>query len=398
MENNQEQYEKASLILRYLRGGLTPKEEEELEHWLDAAEQNRVFFEKLKEERELEQELSFFTALDTEKAWQRIASQTIEKDKAISLWRRNTAIWKYAAVIALMLAAALSFYYTQIMQHPAANELASTMPEQQVEEIVPGGDKAKLTFSDGSVFLLEDMANGTVREENGVKVSKQEGQVTFEIAGNSSSQVFFNTISTPVGGQYQVILPDGTKVWLNSASTLYFPSAFVKNERVVELTGEGYFEVSKNRQKPFKVKVNEAVIEVLGTHFNIMAYANERYLTTTLLEGSVKVNKGSKSQLMVPGQQARIGEDILLRNVDVEEAVAWKNGLFYFHKADIATIMRQLERWYGIEAAYSGEISSKHFSGIISRDTEIDKVLEMLSLTKTVRFKTEGRRIVVTTI
>ncbi|MHC2992752.1 hypothetical protein OB13_14610, partial [Pontibacter sp. HJ8] len=172
----------------------------------------------------------------------------------------------------------------------------------------------------------------------------------------------------------------------------------VKNERVVELTGEGYFEVSKNRQKPFKVKVNEVEIEVLGTHFNIMAYANEGHLTTTLLEGSVKVNKGSKSQLMVPGQQARIGEDILLRNVDVEEAVAWKNGLFYFNNADIATIMRQLERWYGIEAAYSGAISSKHFSGIISRDTEIDKVLEMLSLTKTVRFKTEGRRIVVTTI
>jgi ferric-dicitrate binding protein FerR (iron transport regulator) len=297
-----------------------------------------------------------------------------------------------------MLATAFVIYQTQIRKPNPTKEIALAGSEQEVEEILPGGDKAKLTFSDGSVFVLEDMANGTVREEKGLRVLKKDGQVTFELAENNSGQIFFNTITTPVGGKYQVVLPDGSKVWLNSASTLHFPSAFVKNERVVELTGEGYFEISKNQQKPFKVKVNEAVIEVLGTHFNVMAYANEGHLTTTLLEGSVKVNKGSKSQLMVPGQQARIGEDILLKNVDVEEAVAWKNGLFYFNNADIATIIRQLERWYGIEAAYSGEISSKHFSGIISRDTELDKVLEMLSLTKTVRFKTEGRRIVVTTI
>lgn len=397
MENSQEQFKKASLILRHLRGELTPPEEEKMERWLQEKEENRHFFDKIQNERALEKELRFFSAIDTDKAWQRIASQTTAQKQKPGSWR-NTAGWKYAAAIALILATAAVIYQTRIRELHPTKEVAAAGPEQEIEEILPGGDKAKLTFSDGLVFDLEDMANGTVREEKGVKVTKQDGMVTFEIADNNSNLIFFNTISTPVGGQYQVVLPDGTKVWLNSASTLHFPSAFVENERTVELTGEGFFEVAKNQHKPFKVKVNDATVEVLGTHFNIMAYANEGRITATLLEGSVKVHNGSVSKLMMPGQQASIGKEIRLKEVDVDEAVAWKNGLFYFNNEDIATIMRQLERWYGIEAAYSGEISSKHFSGIISRDTEIDKVLEMLALTKSVRFKTEGRRIVVKTI
>ncbi|WP_266202458.1 FecR family protein [Pontibacter kalidii] len=393
MESNQEQFDKANLILRHLRGELSPQEEKELELWLSSGEGNRRLFEKIKGEHE--QALAFFSSLDTDAAWQRVASQTVaQEEQTRSLWR-HTALWKYAAVITLILATSLVVYQTQVRKHSQLAGTARIAPEQQAEEILPGGDKAMLTFSDGSFFVLEELDNGTVREEKGVRVSKKDGLVSFEIADNRSEQVFFNTISTPVGGQYQVVLPDGSKVWLNSASSLHFPSAFVARERVVELTGEGYFEIAKNQQKPFIVKVNSATVEVLGTHFNVMSYANEGRITTTLLEGSVKVGNGNATKVLVPGQQASIGKDILLKEVDVDEAVAWKNGLFYFNNADIGTVMRQLERWYGIEASYSGEVPTKHFSGIISRDTEIDKVLEMLALTRAIEFRTEGRKIIV---
>lgn len=397
MENKQEQFERADLILKYLRGELNQQEEQEMEAWIAESERNRHFFDRIQNEQALEEELEFFSSIDTDKAWQRIAAQTVDQQKTRSLWS-SRAVWKYAAAITLLLATALLIYQSQRSKHAAPAAIAEVTPNQQPEEILPGGDKAKLTFSDGSVFLLEDMQNGMVREEQGVKVSKLDGIVSFEIADSKSDQVFYNTISTPVGGQYQVVLPDGSKVWLNSASSLYFPSAFAGNERIVELTGEAYFEVAKNQQKPFRVKADKATVEVLGTHFNVMAYPNEGQPTATLLEGSVRVGNGSVSKEIVPGQQATIGEDIKLRKVDVDEAVAWKNGLFYFNSADITTVMRQLERWYGIEAAYSGKMSSKHFSGIISRNTEISKVLEMLELTGSIQFKREGRRIVVSTI
>ncbi|WP_276496761.1 FecR domain-containing protein [Pontibacter litorisediminis] len=397
MENHEEHFKKASLLLRYLRGELTLQEEEDIERWIREKESHKRLVDKLRDEQVLEEELHFFSSLDTDKAWQRITSQAVDHEPVKTLWR-NTTVWKYAAVVALVLSAALVIYQAQIKTKHSPEVTATSTLDFEAQEVLPGGDKAKLAVSDGAVFVLEDMANGTVLEENGVRVSKQDGVVQFEIAAGMSEKVLYNTISTPVGGQYQVVLPDGSKVWLNSASSLRFPSAFVESERNVELTGEGYFEVASNKEQPFKVKVNTATVEVLGTHFNIMAYASEGHVTATLLEGSVKVNNGSKSKKMVPGQQADIGEDILLKEVDVDEAVAWKNGLFYFNNEDIATVMRQLERWYGIEVAYSGEMSSKHFSGIISRNTQLDKVLEMLALTGSVRFETEGRKVVVRTM
>lgn len=397
MENKQEQFERADLILKYLKGELNPQEEQEMELWVEESEKNRLFFDRIRNEQALEEELAFFSRIDTDKAWQRIAAQTVDQQKTRSLWSVNT-VWKYAAAITLILGTVFLIYQTQQGKHTAPATIAEVTPKLQPEDILPGGDKAKLTFSDGSVFLLEDMENGTVRQEQGVKVSKLDGVVTFEIADSKSDQVFYNTISTPVGGQYQVVLPDGSKVWLNSASSLYFPSAFVGNERTVELTGEAYFEVARNQKQVFQVKVDEATIEVLGTHFNVMAYANEGRTTATLVEGSVRVKKGNVSKMMTPGQQATIGEDIKLKKVDVDEAIAWKNGLFYFSSADIATVMRQMERWYGIEVAYSGNMSAKHFSGIISRNTEISKMLEMLELTGSIQFRREGRKVVVSTI
>ncbi|MGV3641995.1 MAG: FecR domain-containing protein [Adhaeribacter sp.] len=396
MDNNQPHFEKAELILRHLRGELTQQEEEAFGQWLQADEQNRRFLEKIVNQQQLEEELTFFSSVDTPAAWRRVASQTIEKEEAGSRWQK-AGVWKYAAVIALLLAAVLVIYQTKLKGKDPRPGIAAAAPGQQGEKILPGGNKARLILGDGTVVMLEEVPDGTVREANGLRVFKQEGQVVFNILEDSSSEISYNTISTPVGGQYQVVLPDGSKVWLNSASSLRFPSAFVKHERVVELTGEGYFEIAKNRAKPFRVLANTATVEVLGTHFNLMAYSNEKYIRTTLLEGAVKVGNGREQKRMVPGQQALIGEEIVLKQVDVKEAVAWKNGLFYFRKLDIATVMRQLERWYGIEVHYSGGQPSKHFTGIISRDTDITKVLEMLTMTGAIQVKTEGRKITVST-
>jgi transmembrane sensor len=221
--------------------------------------------------------------------------------------------------------------------------------------------------------------------------------LSYNTLKNKSSEVVYNTISTPRGGQYQLMLADGSKVWLNAASSLRFPASFVGKERKVELLGEAYFEVAKNAKMPFKVKVNGMEVEVLGTHFNINSYENESTIRTTLLEGSVKINKNNSSSLLKPGQQAQMnkaGEIKIINDADVEEAIAWKEGKFQFDRADIHDIMRQLTRWYDVDVEYKGTVSS-HFGGTISRDVNLSQVLNMLHLTGEVKFQVEDRKVVV---
>jgi ferric-dicitrate binding protein FerR (iron transport regulator) len=221
--------------------------------------------------------------------------------------------------------------------------------------------------------------------------------LSYNTLKNKSSEVLYNTISTPRGGQYELMLSDGSKVWLNAASSLRFSASFVGKERKVELLGEAYFEVAKNAAMPFKVKVHGMEVEVLGTHFNINSYDNESMIRTTLLEGSVKINKNNSSSLLKPGQQAQMnkaGEIKIINNVDVEEAIAWKEGKFQFDKADIHDIMRQLARWYDVDVEYKGTVSS-HFGGTISRDVNLSQVLNMLHLTGEVNFQIQDKKVLV---
>jgi ferric-dicitrate binding protein FerR (iron transport regulator) len=207
-----------------------------------------------------------------------------------------------------------------------------------------------------------------------------------------------NTITTPRGGQYQVVLPDGSKVWLNAASSIEFPTSFTGNTRNVSITGEAYFEVAKNAAKPFLVKTNRAVIEVLGTHFNVMAYDDEAEMKTTLLEGAVKVKSGSTSNYLRHGQQAVLnatGQTRVLDDVDVDDATAWKNGIFQFNDAGIEVIMRQASRWYDVNVSYEGQIPVKQFTGRISRKVKASELLNMLAYTG-VKFRIEGKNIIVT--
>lgn len=294
-----------------------------------------------------------------------------------------------------MLASAFAIF--QILNKERVNPAVAIKKLPQLPDVPPGEDKAKLTLADGKVIFLQDIKDGIVREVNGIKITKQDGQIIYQIAQNNlnNQEISFNQITTPKGGQFQVVLPDGSKVWLNSASSLYFPSTFSGSKRRVELTGEGYFEIAENKALPFKVQTNRTTVEVLGTHFNIMAYENENSINTTLLEGSVKVSNGTETKVMVPGQQARINQNIELTAVDVEEVVAWKNGLFQFNNADLPTIMRQLERWYNVDFVNARQLPEKHFTGIISRKTNISQVLKMLELSGGIQFKIEGRRITI---
>ncbi len=200
-----------------------------------------------------------------------------------------------------------------------------------------------------------------------------------KVAGDQQG-VVYNTLSAPTGGQFQLVLPDGSKVWLNSSSSIRFPTEFSGEERKVELTGEAYFEVAKNPTLPFRVSVSGMYVEVLGTHFNIMAYGDESSIKTTLLEGSVRVTKGSSAKVLTPGQQSKMNlkGDINVVDADLEQVIAWKNGYFQFSSDDIETIMRQVARWYDIKVVYKDKIPGGGFSGIVSRKNNISRVLKIL--------------------
>lgn len=258
-----------------------------------------------------------------------------------------------------------------------------------------------LTFADGKTVILDVAKNGALLKHGNAKVVKlDKDQLMFQFAGNTPANKSEgnNTIQTPRGGRYQVTLSDGTSVWLNAMSTLKFPSVFTGDHREVTLEGEAYFEVAKNKKMPFIVHANNTQITVLGTHFNVMAYANEDALKTTLLEGSVKVSHGGSSALIKPGQQASLEKDkaiFKISDADLESVMAWKEGRFVFSKTNIKEIMQQVARWYDVDIRYEGDVTNVNLSGNMTRKDDYTQILELLERTGSVRFKTQGNQIIV---
>lgn len=264
-------------------------------------------------------------------------------------------------------------------------------------DVVPGGDRAILTLADGRQIVLDSASNGALAQQGGIKVIKIGGKLTYDSQGDAK-EVLYNTITTPKGGQFQLELADGTKVWLNAASSFKYPTSFKGKERTVELSGEGYFEVAHNAAMPFHVKVNAMDVQVVGTHFNINSYSDEPAVKTTLLEGRVLVkNKGNEVYLN-PGQQAVLlpGKDnlIIANDVNVNEVVAWKNGRFLFNDTDIETIMRQAARWYDVGVVYENKMTGV-ISGGLPRTENISQFLKILEATGKVKFEINGRQIIV---
>lgn len=298
-----------------------------------------------------------------------------------------------AASILLLITVGIVFRNSLIKEQTIANNT-------KVNKITPGGNKAVLTLADGSQIVLESAKRGVLaNQQNSIVNKAADGKLVYDASkkqqDNKQLQYSYNTISTPNGGQYQVVLPDGTMVWLNAASSLKFPVAFTGKERNVELSGEGYFEVAKNKAMPFRVTVNHSTVEVLGTHFNIMGYADEKSTNTTLLEGSVKIISGNKQKLIVPGEQARVNGEIEVAKVNATQAVEWKNGNFNFSHENIETIMRKVARWYNVTVQYQGTITNEGFVGTVPRSENITEVLNALELTGLVHFKIIERRVIV---
>lgn len=332
-----------------------------------------------------------------------IAQIQIRKDNAAGRSRYRLMWTKVAAAAAILIfmSAGAWFYLNRGHIPPQTDQIAL---KQLKDDVLPGGNKAILILGNGKKIVLNDMKDGVVAHQNGITAIKtKDGQLVNKVEDSSklidNLPISYNTVSTLRGGQYQVILPDGTKVWLNAASSLKYPTAFTGNERNVELTGEAYFEVAKNAAMPFRVRSAGETVQVLGTHFNINAYEDERVIKTTLLEGSIQITYQQAKVLIKPGEQARIvagstNKIMVDENADTEEAVAWKEGYFQFNHADIQTVMRQISRWYNVTVRYEGTVSSKDFGGAIERNLKLSQVLKILEKSQ-VHFTISGKEVVV---
>ncbi len=304
-------------------------------------------------------------------------------------------IWWSVAASLLILTTA-----TYILRHHTGPVQTKPIPAKIVASvIVPGSNKAVLILGNGSKINLNQASNGRISQAGPVLIKKiKNGQLVYERTNAGNNEVSYNTIVTPKGGQYQVSLPDGTMVWLDAASSLKYPTAFTGPERHVELNGEAYFEVAKNKNMPFTVTAGKVNIKVLGTHFNVSAYDDDPANKTTLLEGAVQLSKGDHKVMLIPGQQAVVDnttQNIQLKTVNVEDAVAWKNGYFSFRKENIQSAMRKIARWYDVDVEFRGEVSNKFLGGTVSRTEDIGEMLSYLQLTGIANFKIIERRIIV---
>lgn len=374
----EEEYYK-QLVKRYLEGTSTDTELEVFAHLIKEGKLDRYLKEALNEEAGIHP--------DDEQI-----IETIGKNRS-----RLPAWLKYTAAAALLLTASLSFYFHT---RPAEQQMAKI--KTVINDAMPGGNKAILTLSNGSKIVLNDIGVGTIAKQGHSSIDKlQDGRLIYQSdqpdsSGNKNitQKIAYNTISTPKAGQYQVTLPDGSKVWLNSVSSITFPTIFTGNERRVTITGEVYFEVAKNKKMPFLVNTRGQSVQVLGTHFNINAYEDENNVRTTLLEGSIKITASNSSKILVPGQQAEVaGNKIrIIDSGNLDAAVAWKNGYFVFDNADLPSLMRQLSRWYDVNIIYNGNAGDHEFVGEIKRNTNLSNVLKILA-SSGVHFRIENKNL-----
>ncbi|MEO7044566.1 MAG: FecR domain-containing protein [Ferruginibacter sp.] len=301
-------------------------------------------------------------------------------------WSRLAA----AAVIIFFLG--LGVYY--LLNNTPTKEIAKIVAPAKQDIAAPETAHATITLANGTHIILDSAGNGSLAMEGNVKIEKLDnGQIAYS---GSSDEILYNTLTNPRGSKnVSITLSDGSKVWLNAGSSLKYPTSFTGNERKVTVTGEAYFEVSHNASKPFKVQNGETVITVLGTHFNVNAYEDEAALKVTLLEGSVEVKNKSSLVKIKPGQQAAVSNNdisnsILVQAMDIDKVIAWKNGLFVFENADLATIMRQVSRWYDVDVVYDGKPTDARFGGGLSKSLPLSNVLKLMEANG-VKFKLEGK-------
>ena len=365
------------IFRKYLDGTATSEEKRFVEAWYESFEKEP---DVLDNHTKTEQQM-------LEDRMEQVLKMQIDIDRPYSVWKRigrNLTLSRATAAAVLILLLAGSWRYFTNERLPKTSR-AYISAEQ---EIAPGGNRAVLTLSNGTQIVLDSASTGMLARQGSTIIHKLEDGLVSYSGGVPQAGQDFNTITAPAGGKYSVVLPDGSRVWLNAESSITFPTVFSPEERSVKISGEVYFEIAKEARRPFSVQVGALQkVRVLGTHFNINAYHDEGQITTTLLEGSVEITApaGQTSPVMLkPGEQAAFsgkGKIRVQNNINTEEIIAWKNGMFQFEKADIESVMRQLSRWYNVEVVYKGPIPDRKFSGKISRKENASGVLDILKFT-----------------
>lgn len=373
------------LANKYLKGQISHSEQLEFDEWFKSEGNNNIY---------IDEDIAVYQDKHRQLIWSRINERIkpVQETKVKNIWPR------IAAAASILLSLSIGGYF--IINKKPIQQIV----KNQKQEIVPGINKATLTLANGKKIILTRGLNGKLAQQGStlVQVNSNKSITYTGLAANSTSatEVQFNTLSTVRGEQspYPLVLADGTKVWLNAASSITFPTSFSGKERVVKITGEAYFEVVHDALHPFKVTVRGQTIEDLGTQFNINAYPDEPAMKTTLINGKVKISEGSQATVLKPGLQAVVspsGSSIIVQAADVDQVMAWKNGNFEFEGTPLKDIMRQISRWYDVDISYKGTIEDAEFGGSISRSKNINEILSVLETTKGVHFKIEGRRILV---
>lgn len=385
----------------YINNKYSGPEEEELMVLLsnpENEEQVQILMDRFMENTRHEIQMS-------DQAAASILNNILKRGKRFVIQKKNSktvyTFWLGLAASVLVILGG-AYFISDKKEYAIAKEDSSSsvgLTTEKSAKILPGGHHAVLTTSDGKAIILDSMPNGLLTQQGNTDVKKLGGLLEYKAPASfiRDTVISYNTVSTPRGGQYQIVLSDGSKVWLNAASSIRFPTAFSGSLREVELTGEAYFEVAKNKEKPFQVKVRDMKIAVLGTHFNVKAYEDEAETKTSLLEGSVKIIQGKEVGLLKPGQQAVINfkdDKVKIATADMVEVIAWKNGLFRFEGANIETIMREIGRWYDVEIVYAGKVPMRRFEGKINRNAGLSEVLRILELSN-VKFSIAGKKIIV---
>lgn len=387
MEKNEAYYEQLTNL--YVSNKCTPEEMKELFAWLEETAANKMLLKKMQEE--------FTAAMEqTSTEDNTIEPLPVLNSKVVSLPKRN---WmKYAAAASLLLLLTFGYIY---LNNKNVNQPKQIAANNSSNIIAPGGNQATLTLSNGKVIALDSSLSGNISLTNAAMANKERGKIDFSKINIEASEknILTSTIKTPAGGQFNIVLPDGSHVWLNAASSITFPLKFSGKNRKVEMSGELYFEIEKNTAMPFVVTLpNNNEIEVTGTQFNVMAYANEEKLKTTLLEGAINMHTGNNIISLLPGQQIITDANNVnkvLNSVNTQQVIAWKNGLFDFDNVTLPEIMRQIERWYKTDVIFNEGYKQGHYVGSIKRQNSIEEVLHMLELAGDVKFKITGQTILV---
>jgi ferric-dicitrate binding protein FerR (iron transport regulator) len=373
------------LIIKHLKDELTVEQQLELQQWINASTHNSDIFRQLTEPDQLNEELKeYYEAKSNirDKIDARIRTFALPENPVPNIRPARRRRWVYASAAAALLFLLITSYFWLASRFDSSSKARPVPAPVAVRDVAPGGNKATLTLGNGATIVLENAADGSLAVQGVVQVSKRKNALSYNIVGphsDATSTVVYNTLTTPRAGQFQVVLPDGTKVWLNNATSLRYPTSFSGPSREVELTGEAYFEVAKNTSKPFSVKIPDATVHVLGTSFNIMAYSNENTANTTLVEGAVKVTQRDRQMVLVPGEQAQLDKQGALKRtkVNIASVIAWKDGFFNFSHTDFQGAMRQLARWYDIDIIYKGVPPTRTFSGVIDRQLNLTQVLKI---------------------